>query len=69
MRNGYFIDDDYLCLPADGAAYDIKTAEPYPIENLKDKIADIFMELDISQKIIENDMVEEIRNYLLKYKE
>lgn len=69
MRNGYFINDDYLCLPADGAAYDIKTAEPYPIENLKDKIADIFMELDISQKIIENDMVEEIRNYLLKYKE
>jgi len=69
MRNGYFIDDNYLCLPADGAAYDVKTGNPYPIENLKDKIDNIFIELDISQKILENDMVEEIRNYLLNNKE
>ena len=66
MRNGYFIDDNYLCLTADGVAYDITTGEPYSIESLRDKIDNVFMELDISQKIIENNLVEEIRNYLME---
>ncbi|MCQ1530805.1 LTA synthase family protein [Lutispora saccharofermentans] len=65
MRNGYFIDDDYLCLTADGAAFKLDSGEPYPIENLKKEIEDMHMELDISEKIIENDLIEEIRNYLL----
>lgn len=64
MRNGYFIDNNYLCLTADGVAFDVNSGEPYPIENLKDKINKIFIELDISEKIIENDLIEEIKNYL-----
>ncbi|SHI89662.1 LTA synthase family protein [Lutispora thermophila] len=64
MRNGYFVDDRYLCLTADGAAFDINTGEPYLIENLKDKIDKILIELDISEKIIENDLIEEIVDYL-----
>ena len=65
MRNGYFINDNYLCLTSDRVAYDIKTGETYPIESLRDKIDNAFMELDISQKIIENNLIEEISSYLV----
>lgn len=65
MRNGYFIDDDYLCLTADGAAFNLKDGKPYPIEKLEEKINSMHKELDISEKIIEKDLIEEIRNYLL----
>ena len=65
MRNGYFIDDDYLCLTADGVAFSLKDGELYQIEKLEEKISNMHKELDISEKIIENDLIEDIKNYLL----
>jgi len=64
MRNGYFIDDKYLSLTADGVAFDIKTGKEYPIDNLKDKIAEVKKRLHYSDIIIENNIMEKIRDYL-----
>lgn len=66
MRNGYFVDDKYLCLTSDGLAFHVETGESYDISNLKDKLESVHKKLEISEKIIEKNLIKEIMDYLLK---
>ena len=64
MRNGYFVDDKHLCLTIDGVAFDVKTGEYYDINDLKDEIEVVYKKLEISEKIIEENLIKEIVDYL-----
>ncbi|HYF82164.1 MAG TPA: LTA synthase family protein [Clostridia bacterium] len=66
LRHGYFITDKYICLTADGVAYDVKTGEKYPIEKLEKEKELARKSLEYSDLIIENNLVNELIEYLRK---
>lgn len=45
-------------------AFDAKTGEYYDINNLRDKIDNACKKLEISEKIIEGNLIKEIVDYL-----
>ena len=64
MRHGFFRDDKYLSLTADGQAFNVKDGSKYPIEKLKNEKDFMEKSLNYSDLMIENNLGEEIRAYL-----
>lgn len=66
LRHGYFMTDRYISLTSNGVAYDAKTGKEYPLEKLEKEKELALRLLDYSDKIIENNLVGEITEYLEK---
>lgn len=64
LRHGYFITDKHICLTADGVAFDAENGNSYPVEKLE-KEKEIAEKLLIySDMIMENNLVNELTEYL-----
>ncbi len=66
FRHGNFITDKYICLANDSAAYEVETGERYPIEKLEKEKELAKKHLEYSDMIIENNLVNELIEYLEK---
>lgn len=64
LRHGTFITDKYLCLVAEGAVYDVKTGERYPIDRLSKEKELALRHLEYSDLIMENNLAKELTEYL-----
>jgi hypothetical protein len=67
LRNGNFIINDYICLTSGGKAFNCNTGEAYPVEKLEAEREYSKRLLVYSDKIIENNLVGELIEYLRKY--
>ena len=67
LRNGNFIISDYICLTSGGKAFNCNTGEAYPVEKLEAEREYSKRLLEYSDKIIENNLVGELIEYLRKY--
>lgn len=64
LRHGVFITDKYLCLIADGVVYDLETGEKYPAAKLEKEKELALKQLEYSDIIMNNNLVNELIEYL-----
>lgn len=64
MRHGYFRNNKYLSLTSDGVAFDVETGEKYLLDNLQKEKELTENSLEYSDKIIENNLVKEMTEFL-----
>jgi hypothetical protein len=69
MRQGNFITNEYMSLTALNAAFDMKTGKRYDITKLEEPKSLMQKSLDASDKIIEYNLIDDLKEYLKQNKQ